>query len=305
MVLMKWSPVTEKEKPLVQLIPMWVHIKNVPLNMILWQGLSFVTSPIGSPVRLHPETAQCLKLDVAKIFVNVDLTKDLPMKMNFNIEGKEVLIEYTYPKLPTKCSICDLWGHSVKTCKNGKEIQIEKQQESLEEGEIVDKQKEIMNGIDMVQESPSEEVTGGLEVNKKVGNSKEGSKSMIKVDDKKVEEAVEKRNEWSEVTPGKASRSPGRRKLEFGSVTLLTNFRFSVLMPFVEQEEEALEQQDIEEQSEEQSEEDILKETDEEIPRRILPRVSKLNHRYLKVKTSQKAMEADPSYLNKKKPRRQ
>lgn len=162
MVLMKWSPVTEKEKPLVQLIPMWVHIKNVPVNMISWQGLSFVTSPIGSPVRLHPETAQCLKLDVAKIFVNVDLTKDLPMKMNFNIEGKEVLIEYTYPKLPTKCSICDLWGHSVKTCKNGKEIQIEKQQESLEEGEIVDKQKEIMNGIDMVQESPSEEVTGGL-----------------------------------------------------------------------------------------------------------------------------------------------
>lgn len=142
-------------------------------------------------------------------------------------------------------------------------------------------------------------------MNKKVGNSKEGSKSMIKVDDKKVEEAVEKRNEWPEVTPGKASRSPGRRKLVFGSVTLLTNFRFSVLMPFVEQEEEALEQQDIEEQSEEQSEEDILKETDEEIPRRILPRESKLNHRYLKVKTSQKAMEADPSYLNKKKPRRQ
>ncbi|KAH0914446.1 LOW QUALITY PROTEIN: hypothetical protein HID58_028892 [Brassica napus] len=85
--------------------------------------------------------------------------------------------------------------------------------------------KEIMNGIDMVQESPSEEVTGGLEVNKKVGNSKEGSKSMIKVDDKKVEEAVEKRNEWSEVTPGKASRSPGRRKLEFGSLAVSAIWR--------------------------------------------------------------------------------
>lgn len=77
-VLTKWSPVAEKEKAPVQSIPMWVHVKNVPLSMFSWQGLSFVTSPIGSPVRLHPETAQCLKLDVAKIFVKVDLTKDLP-----------------------------------------------------------------------------------------------------------------------------------------------------------------------------------------------------------------------------------
>lgn len=105
-VLTKWSPVTEKEKPPVQSIPMWVHIKNFPINMISWQGLSFVTSPIGSPVRLHPETAQCLNLDVAKIFVKVDLTKDLPKKMNFNIQGEDVLIEYVYPKLPTKCSNC-------------------------------------------------------------------------------------------------------------------------------------------------------------------------------------------------------
>lgn len=47
-VLTKWSPVIEKEKPPTQSIPMWVHIKNVPVKLFSWHGLSFVTSPIGS-----------------------------------------------------------------------------------------------------------------------------------------------------------------------------------------------------------------------------------------------------------------
>lgn len=297
-VLTKWSPIAEKEKAPVQSIPMWVHIKNVPLNMISWQGLSFVTSPIGSLVRLHPETAQCLKLDVAKIFVKVDLTKDLPTKMNFKIDGKDVLIEYTYPKLPTKCSNCETWGHSVRTCNIGKN-QAEEKQEKLEEGEIVNDPKEAEK---VVENLVSVEISGEAKVNKEANISNEGSKKEIEVDDNKVEEKEVKENDWSDVTPGKSSRSPGRKELEFGSVTLLTKSRFSVLTP-VGEEEETLDQVDKEEQSEEQSEEDTAKE--DAIPRRMLPRESKQNHRYLKVKTSQKALDADPSYLNKKKPRRQ
>lgn len=35
-VVTKWFPVNEKEKASAQLIPMWVHLKNVPLNMFSW-----------------------------------------------------------------------------------------------------------------------------------------------------------------------------------------------------------------------------------------------------------------------------
>lgn len=79
-VVTKWSPVIEKEKISGQSIPMWVHLKNVPLNMFSWKGLSFVASLVGIPERLHPETSQCLNLEVAKIFVKADLTKDLPKR---------------------------------------------------------------------------------------------------------------------------------------------------------------------------------------------------------------------------------
>ena len=69
-------------------------------------------------------------------------------------------------------------------------------------------------------------------------------------------------------------------------------------MPVEEQEEDITEKE-----REEQSDEEIQKEIEEVIPRQMLPRESKMNHRYLKDKTGQKAQDVDPSYLNKKKPR--
>ncbi|KAF8116345.1 hypothetical protein N665_0019s0025 [Sinapis alba] len=197
-VVTKWSPVVEKEKPPTQSIPMWVHIKNVPLKMFSWQGLSFVTSPLGVPVRLHPETTQCLNLSVAKIFVKVDLSKDLPKKLHFNIQGEEVLVEYSYPWLPTKCVKCDKWGHSVKACLLEKEGKKE-EHEILEEGEIKD------TVVEKEKEGPID-----------------GEKSR--------EEKEEEEKEWATVSPGKASRSPSskQRELEFGQVSILTKSRFSV-----------------------------------------------------------------------------
>ncbi|KAG2282526.1 hypothetical protein Bca4012_051069 [Brassica carinata] len=102
-VMTNSSSVAEKEKPPAKSIPMFS-----------WQGISFVASPVGSPVRLHLETTQCLNLGVAKIFVKADLTKDLPKKMNFNIQGQDIL--------GLKCG---KWGHTPKMCSANKDEQSE------------------------------------------------------------------------------------------------------------------------------------------------------------------------------------
>ncbi|KAG2328450.1 hypothetical protein Bca52824_011178 [Brassica carinata] len=277
---------------------MWVHVKNVPLSMFSWQGLSFLTSPIGSPGRLHPETAQCLNLDVAKIFVNVDLTKDLPKKMNFNIQGENVMVEYAYPWLPTKCLKCDKWGHMVKACLKEKEVQKE-QKEDLEEGEVEINKKEN-EGVEKEIEN-GEIAVVSLEVSDTI-NAKEKSKTGSKTVITQEEEDLERVKEWLTVSPGKSSRSSptSQKGLEFGQVSILTKSRFAVLTPMEEQDE-------LVKEAEEQIEEESLDVTREEevIHRKMLPRESKVNHRYLKDKAGQKAQEMDPGLLNKKKPRRQ
>lgn len=91
-VMSKWSPFVEEDQPEEKSMPLWVHLKNVPINMVSWKGLSLIASPVGVPARFHPETAQCINLKLPKIFVNADLTKELPRAMNFKLNGTKTLV---------------------------------------------------------------------------------------------------------------------------------------------------------------------------------------------------------------------
>lgn len=88
MIVSKWSPKAEDEKQEEEAIPMWVHLEKVPLHMYSWEGLSFITSPVGHPVKLHQETIACTNLEEAKVFVNVDVSKVLPREIMFSKDGK-------------------------------------------------------------------------------------------------------------------------------------------------------------------------------------------------------------------------
>lgn len=116
MVVSKWSPSTERDQPEEKSIPLWVYLKKVPMNMFSWEGLSFITSAVGRPVRLHPETAACSNFDVAKIFVNADLSKELPKRICFSKNGTDFWVDFNYPWLPPRCSICEKWGHLDTRC---------------------------------------------------------------------------------------------------------------------------------------------------------------------------------------------
>lgn len=60
-------------------------------------GLSFITSTVGFPVKPHPETIASTKLDEAKIFLTVDVSKVLPKKITFSKDGKHFTIKFYYP----------------------------------------------------------------------------------------------------------------------------------------------------------------------------------------------------------------
>lgn len=45
--------------------------------MYYWEDLSFITSAIGFPDKLHPETLTCSNFEVAKVFAKVNVSKPL------------------------------------------------------------------------------------------------------------------------------------------------------------------------------------------------------------------------------------
>ncbi|ESQ30698.1 hypothetical protein EUTSA_v10012394mg, partial [Eutrema salsugineum] len=93
-------------------IPLWVIVKHVPPKLFSWKGLSALTSPLGKPKKLHPDTEACKNLEEAKVFVEVDLTKKLPKKFCFKSDmGPDTVVEYLFPWLPPRCIGCSKWGH--------------------------------------------------------------------------------------------------------------------------------------------------------------------------------------------------
>lgn len=124
-MLSKWCPIVDMEQEEVKIIPLWVIIKNVPPKYFSWKVLSAITSPLGSPKKLHPDTEACKSFEEAKVLVEVDLSKKLPKFFSFKSEkGGDTIVEFVYPWLPPRCTNCDKWGHQNSDCLAGKKKEV-------------------------------------------------------------------------------------------------------------------------------------------------------------------------------------
>lgn len=56
-----------------------------------------MASTVGEPKRLHLETELSTKFDEAKVFVEADMSKELPKTHHFKLKNKEGVVEFSYP----------------------------------------------------------------------------------------------------------------------------------------------------------------------------------------------------------------
>ena len=289
MVVSKWSPVVDKSEG--QLTPLWVHLSNVPMSMYSWEGLSFISSAVGKPDRLHPETIACSNFEIAKVCVKADLSKQLPERMNFKIGDEEVIVEFAYQGLPTKCRSCGKWGHSDIICSMKKE-EGEIHEVELSEGKR-SQEKDVEEGGD--GNGKEVEVVKDLEVGKDMEKERnlQDTRVMEVVEIvTEVEKTIEKsgvqegngsgklNESWRQVAE-KTIRSPWKspKELQFGQVTI-TPSRYAALQNLEDSREE-----DTSEPSEDVVEEgngiEKPKVVESEGGRQILPRNSKTFHKVL------------------------
>lgn len=215
MIVTKWKPRAEEEEQEDESIPMWIHLTKVPLHMFSWEGLSLLASPVGLPVKLHPETLACTSFEVAKIFVKVDVSKALPKEMNFTSKGKEFTVDFHYPWLPSRCKQCDKWGHVEKMCDKkrkdkGKEVD-SGSKSKVKEVKNGEANTEVLSEVPMLEEDEKDRSEG------KVNHSKE---------------------RWFQVPQGKSGRSqPSTPKSKEAEIQISAS-KFTVLSTNEEEEGE-------------------------------------------------------------------
>lgn len=128
-MLGEWTPETARSPPDLSAMPLWVDLVNVPEYLYSKEGLKFLARISGKFIKLHPNTERCIRMDVARVLVEVDLTKPLPNKISFqDRKGLNVLVSINYPWLPPRCLTCSKWGQSAKDCLMKKLPSIEQSQ---------------------------------------------------------------------------------------------------------------------------------------------------------------------------------
>ncbi|KAL0292191.1 UNVERIFIED_CONTAM: hypothetical protein Sradi_6999600 [Sesamum radiatum] len=80
-------------------VPVWIRIRHLPMEYWTEDGLSAVASGIGTPLYTDKITKSCLRLDFARIKVDIE-----------------------YEWLPLRCKQCCSLGHTANVCPESKQM---------------------------------------------------------------------------------------------------------------------------------------------------------------------------------------
>lgn len=111
---------------------------NVPGYLYSLAGLTFLSRTTGKFVKLHPNTERCVRMDVARVLVEVNLMQPLPEKICFKDKNQDsITVEVKYPWFPPRCTLCNEWGHTMKDCaKPNSQIVLQRKQSSDKQHEV-------------------------------------------------------------------------------------------------------------------------------------------------------------------------
>ena len=244
----KWSPVVEEEEEEeIKVVPMWITMKKVPHKMFSWKGLGFIASAMGKSKRLHPDTVLCTSFEEGKVFVEADMTKELPKSHRFKSKiGVDAEVDFIYPWLPDKCNICTKLGHTHKTCKSRIKL-LTRQEDSeivIKNAAPVKSVTEIINvdrvkintGKEVVKETMETGVTGGVVVSPTKNNSIEARDVIVIGETSRAFEKTTSvpsppadiEGKWRDVSPSKHCWQGIKPAAEH--TTVISPSRFAVLL---------------------------------------------------------------------------
>ncbi|KAJ6419252.1 hypothetical protein OIU84_029379 [Salix udensis] len=115
-ILQAWHPHFVFDKNKISKLPVWIRLHGLPFPLWSRKGLSLVASMVGRPLSCDESTFSCSRLDFARVCVEIDAS--IPLVHKFEIvtplSPEPLQIEVEYEWAPTRCSKCNLFGHSCR-----------------------------------------------------------------------------------------------------------------------------------------------------------------------------------------------
>ncbi|PKU87424.1 hypothetical protein MA16_Dca008520 [Dendrobium catenatum] len=115
MRLLKWTPDFDvhHESPIV---PVWVSFPNLRLHFFNSQVLFGLASILGRPLQTDQATASVSRPSVARILVEVDISKKFPNEIWLGSELNGYFQKVEFENFPIFCMHCKMHGHNMNDC---------------------------------------------------------------------------------------------------------------------------------------------------------------------------------------------
>ncbi|MFS7991817.1 putative transcription factor interactor and regulator CCHC(Zn) family [Helianthus anomalus] len=117
----KWTPGLSLEKVEPAIVPLWVTIHNIPLDLWTTTGINKLMSGMGEPKLMDKLTFercknQTGKLGYARVLVDVKASSNLPTEVEVVYPHRTTKLQVSYQWKPPICSHCTVFGHTLKQC---------------------------------------------------------------------------------------------------------------------------------------------------------------------------------------------
>ncbi|KAJ9546322.1 hypothetical protein OSB04_018865 [Centaurea solstitialis] len=119
--IQKWQPGLSFDKPEPKIVPLWVNIYGLPLDVWDYEIISRIASVGGEPVSVDRYTdemceTKSVRANFARVLVNVSADYELPSDIDAIILGKLKKFKTEFLRKPKRCSHCKVFGHDFDMC---------------------------------------------------------------------------------------------------------------------------------------------------------------------------------------------
>ncbi|PKU59601.1 hypothetical protein MA16_Dca023458 [Dendrobium catenatum] len=191
MRILKWTPFfdVKEESPIV---PIWISFPNLRLHFFNAKVLHALGSIFGRPLQTDKSTASRTRPSVARVLVEVDITKKHAKEVWMGSKAFGYLQKVEFEKVPDFCNHCKTHGHAISKCfklhpelKKHSNNSLGKEFSKEEADSTILKQNEILNPVETVGNENLIVLDNDIDVVKTtnlfplVGDSKEKSEEEV------------------------------------------------------------------------------------------------------------------------------
>ena len=126
MLVKGWNPNMDLQTESIRSLPIWIQLPALDIKYWGIESLSKIGSILGIPIKTDKYTKEKQAIRYARLLVEMTIEGPFPEQIDFfNEEGILIRQSVTYEWIPSKCTHCDMLGHTEAVCKKKGEVRKE------------------------------------------------------------------------------------------------------------------------------------------------------------------------------------